>query len=112
MGFLKNFFIGGSRPTVEDGEVRCGECRETIQPDAKRCPNCRSDVFTLKGRVLSRFPGLVGLALLIQGYGAGGMIGSVGSVLGVLLIGVGVYYFLNAPIYNARPPHRPSRPDR
>ncbi|MXV62331.1 hypothetical protein GS429_09705 [Natronorubrum sp. JWXQ-INN-674] len=112
MGLLKNFFIGGARPKVENGEIRCGECREIVQPDAKRCPNCQSDIFTLKGRVLSRLPGLLGLILLVQGSIAGGAFGSLGMVLGLALLGVAVYYFLKAPIYSARPPHRPSRPNR
>lgn len=109
MGLLRNIFTGGKRPTVEDGIVRCGECKETIQPDADRCPRCRSDVFTLKGRVASRTPLMFGI--MFFAFSGGGILGGIGSLLGLLLIGVGVYYIWKAPIYSLRPPHRPPRPE-
>lgn len=109
MGFMKNLFIGGARPSVEGDEVRCGECREVMQPDAKRCPYCGSDVFTLKGRVLSRFPGLIGLGLLAGGVETPGLVGAALVPFGVLFLLVAVYYFWQAPIYSVTPPHQPPR---
>ena len=112
MGFLRNLLIGGARPKVQGDEVRCGQCREVLQPDSKRCPHCSTDIFTLKGRVLSRFPGLFGIGILAAGSGSGSIFGYLLLPIGLALIAVAIYYYLKAPIYYVRPPHRPTRPER
>ena len=104
MGMFRNILTGGKRPTVEGDTVRCGDCKEVIQPDAERCPHCASDVYTLKGRIVSRTSIIFGLIFMFTG-------GSITAVLGVLLIIVGVYYIWQAPIYSLKPPHRPERPE-
>lgn len=102
MGMIRNLLTGGKRPTVEGDTVRCGECKETIQPDADRCPHCGSDVFTLKGRIVSRTSILFGLIFFVNG-------GTISITLGFLFVLIGLYYIWQAPIYYIKPPHQPER---
>lgn len=109
MGFLKNLFLGGSRPKQDGGTIRCGDCREAIQPDATRCPHCSAKIFTLRGRLMRRGSIVLALIFIIAGSQAAGIAGIIGVVLGLVFVAIAAYYYLKRPVHSVRPPHRPTR---